>query len=186
MAYDLSEHRHRFAVWAAARAAQRGFTSVGHLRQALEATDIRLLLANSKTLLVSSAEFDALHKKWCAEIKQCLARKNLDATYGRTAKLVAVYLKAAVILAGAFDTPLGRSAHPPIDRILLQALAASNEIKSPHQKEWREINWTELDEPEYWKLIGQLRSALPSDSPFWMLEKYWEPSKGDEVDDEKA
>jgi hypothetical protein len=34
------EHRHRFAVWAAARAAQRGFVTVEKLRDALEATDI--------------------------------------------------------------------------------------------------------------------------------------------------
>jgi hypothetical protein len=38
--YDVFEHRHRFAVWAAARAAQRGFVTVEKLRDALEATDI--------------------------------------------------------------------------------------------------------------------------------------------------
>jgi len=41
MPYDLAEHRHRFAVWAAARAAQRGFTTVKNLRAALQAADIR-------------------------------------------------------------------------------------------------------------------------------------------------
>lgn len=33
MQYDLNEHRHRFAVWAAARSAQRNSTSVARLRE---------------------------------------------------------------------------------------------------------------------------------------------------------
>ena len=46
MSYDLSEHRHRFAIWAAARASQRGFTTVENLRNALESTDIQDVLKN--------------------------------------------------------------------------------------------------------------------------------------------
>jgi hypothetical protein len=41
MSYDLTEHRRRFAAWAAARGAQRGFTTVDSLRDALENCGIR-------------------------------------------------------------------------------------------------------------------------------------------------
>jgi hypothetical protein len=42
-------------------------------------------------------------------------------TYGRAAKLVAVYLKATVIIGGNWDTPFGRTMHPPIDRVFPSA-----------------------------------------------------------------
>src|SRR2546425_8459467 len=113
MSYDLDEHRHRFAVWAAARAAQRGFTTVGNLRAALESTDIRKSLFLPPTLQSSAAQFDKLHEGWCSAIQAFLDdRKIRDASYGRAAKLVAVYLKASIILGDACDTPFGRNAHP--------------------------------------------------------------------------
>jgi len=177
MSYDLSEHRHRFAVWAAARAAQRGFTTVKNLRDALEATNIRSVLADPKTLQSLPADFDALHRRWCSDICACLSDRQVpQTTYGRAAKLVAVYLKATVIMGSGCDTPLGRSVHPPIDRILLQALASSNRITSPHKAAWRVISWTRLDVAAYEELVGQIRAVIPADAPFWMIEEYWEPS----------
>jgi hypothetical protein len=176
--YGLAEHRHRFAVWAAARAAQRGFTTVKNLREALEATDIQSVLAASGSLELSSAQFDALHRVWCRSICSFLAGRGIrDASYGRAAKLVGVYLKAIVIMGGDCDSPLGRNAHPPIDRVLLHRLAASARIGSPHRASWASISWTQLDEPRYFQLIGQLRSVLPQGAPFWTLEEYWEPSE---------
>ncbi len=107
MSYDLSEHRHRFAVWAAARAAQRGFTTVGNLRAALESTDIRKSLALPETFQSSVAQFDKLHAGWCSAIQAFLNDRSIpNATYGRAAKLVAVYLKATVVLGDACNTPV--------------------------------------------------------------------------------
>ena len=179
MSYDLLEHRHRFAVWAAARAAQRGFTGgkTKDLRDALEATDIREVLSAPQTLQVSPAQFDALHRAWCSSICERLRRRGIaNATYGRAAKLVGVYLKAIVIMGSDWDSPLGRNLHPPIDRILLHGLAASSRVKSRHKAAWAAINWTQLGEAEYVQLIGQLRDALPQNAPFWTIEEYWEPS----------
>ncbi len=183
MSYDLSEHRHRFAVWAAARAAQRGFTTVGNLRAALESTDIRKSLALPETFQSSVAQFDKLHAGWCSAIQAFLNDRSIpNATYGRAAKLVAVYLKATVVLGDACNTPLGHNAHPPIDRILLRALASSDELKSPHKHTWASVNWTELDDSAYRELIGQLRTVIPAGAPFWSIEKYWQPSdSGDDA-----
>jgi len=178
MAYDLSEHRHRFAVWAAARAAQRGFTTIKNLRNALESTNIRGVLAEPETLQCSAKQFDTLHRQWCSDICADLRNRQVSqATYGRAAKLVAVYLKATVITGASWDTPFASSAHPPIDRILLQTLASSNRVASPHKAGWRAISWTKLDMTAYDELIGQLRAVVPAGAPFWMLEEFWEPSE---------
>lgn len=177
MSYDLPEHRHRFAVWAAARASQRGFTTVGTLRDALQATDIRKVLAAPQNLHLSAAQFDALHRRWCSSICSSLSQRPIaNVMYGRAAKLVAVYLKAIVIMGGDCNSSLGRNLHPPIDRILLHGLAKSGRITSPHKAAWRSINWTQLDRAAYEQLIGQLRGAIPEDAPFWTIEEYWEPS----------
>jgi hypothetical protein len=183
VSYDLPEHRHRFAVWAAARAAQRGFTTVRNLRNALQATDVRAVLSAPQTLQFSAGQFDNLHRKWCASICATLTERQIrNVTYGRSAKLIAVYLKAVIIMGERYDSPLGRNLHPPIDRILLQALASSEKIKSDHKAAWRSKNWTQFSETEYYELIGQLRNALPRDAPFWRLEEYWEPSdSGDDA-----
>ena len=177
MGYDLTEHRHRFAVWAAARAAQRGFTTVKNLRHALQTTDIRSVLAAPETLQLSSSQFDTVHQRWCSSICSTLIDRGIsNVTYGRAAKLVAVYLKAAVIIGDGWNSSLGRNIHPPIDRILLQSLASSVRITSPHKAAWRSVSWTQLNQPGYDELIGQLRDAIPPHAPFWTIEEYWEPS----------
>lgn len=180
--YDLVEHRHRFAAWAAARATQRGFTTVARLRTALEVAGVRESLADGATVGVSAAGFDALHRRWCTSISATLETASVPGvTFGRAAKLVAVYLKAQVVMGPGWDTPLAHHLHPPIDRILLQALATSPRIASPHKAQWRATSWTQLDEAGYYELIGQLRSSRPSEAPFWMLEELWQPSEpGDE------
>ena len=174
MIYGLAEHRHRFAVWAAARAAQRGFTSVERLRGALEATSIQSDLRLPATLALQAASFDEMHRAWCRSICSTLSSWRIkNVAFGRAAKLVAVYLKTLVLMGGDWDTPLAGSMHPPVDRILLQALASSDSISSPHKGEWRRISWTQLDEMAYYQLIGQLRDVVPLNAPFWRIEEYW-------------
>lgn len=178
MIYSIDEHRHRFAVWAAARAAQRQFTTVGRLRGALEAAGIREALADPVTWDVSQVDFDTLHRTWCLSICAVLSQEGVaKVTYGRAAKLAAVYLKTMILMGEACGSPLGQHLHPPIDRILLQALATSPVVKSPHKSEWRKTSWTRLDEAGYYRLLDQLRAVLPEGAPFWRLEEFWQPSE---------
>jgi len=181
MIYDLAEHRHRFAVWAAARASQRGFTTVEILRDALEATDIRGVLTAVATLQLQEVDFETLHRRWCSSICSTLSHRQIaKITYGRAAKLVAVYLKATILMGEGWDTPFGRSMHPPIDRTLLQRLASSERVKSPHTAAWRSVNWTHLTESEYYRLIAQLREVIPDGKPFWVIEEHWQPAETEE------
>lgn len=167
--YDLFEHRHRFAVWAAARAAQRGFASVALLREALEATDLVDFLLGPGSLETGAATFDALHRRWCSAIVDFLHERGIDGpAYGRAAKLVAVYLKAMIVTGPHPDSRLASVAHPPIDRILLKNVSAAT--RSPR---WRTLAWTQLDERSYYELIAEFRVLLPEQEPFWKLERYW-------------
>jgi hypothetical protein len=172
--YDHFEHRHRFAVWAGARAAQRAFTTVENLRDALESTTIRAFLLEPASLEIDAQSFETCHRKWCNTIVKFLSGRGIEkATFGRAAKLIAVYLKAMVVIGVHSQSRLAAVAHPPIDRVLLQNLASSPEIESPHKSKWRATTWTTLDERSYYELISELRSVVPDGEPLWKLEQYW-------------
>ena len=173
MSYDLFEHRHRFATWAAARAAQRGLTDVATLRDAIDACGIRAYVHDRRNLRSSAQSFEAHHRKWCSSIVAFLRRRGIaGATYGRAAKLVAIYLKSMVIVGPDSDSPLSRVIHPPIDRRLLTTLLASDGLPSHIRRRGR-IAWTKLDARQYYALVADLRTVIPSNQPFWKLEQYW-------------
>jgi hypothetical protein len=172
MSYDYFEHCHRFAVWASARAAQRGFTSVDNLRDALESTNIRACLLEPDFFDTNKYAFDVLHRQWCNTIVKFLLNKGIaNATFGRAAKLVAIYLKSMVVVGAHSQTPLAAVAHPPIDRLLLQKLASAK--ISDHKSLWTKTSWTKLDEKGYYELLTTLRTVLHESEPWWMLEQYW-------------
>lgn len=172
--YGIKEHRHRFSVWAAARAAQRGFTTVENLRRALENCGVVDFLSRCDDESMDGDEFEKLHRDWCQTIVAWLKNAGVEkVTFGRAAKLIAVYIKSIVVLGDRNGNTLGKVAHPPVDGILLSNIARSRDIVSTHKGEWAKVRWTRLDEEEYYRLIGQLRDSLAPDEPFWMLERYW-------------
>ena len=176
MKYTLEEHRHRFATWAAARAAQRGFTTSKKLIVALESCGARQYLKDHLEDKIDPAKFLIHHKDWCGQIVLHLKRAGIEkVTWGRAAKLVAVYLKSMVIVGAGSYSPLAHVAHPPVDRVLLQNLARCKKLQSLHKAAWRKTNWTQLNEKSYDNLIDQLRESLLPDEPFWALEKCWFP-----------
>lgn len=175
MPYDHFEHRHRFAVWAAASAAQRGLTSSANLIDAIENSGIRAFLENRRSLDTGHRAFERQHRIWCSSIVNFL-REDRDieaASFGRAAKLVAVYLKAMIVNGPYGGSSLARVAHPPIDRLLLQAISRCDEVNSRHKRAWRATAWTQLDEAGYYELMNQLRGVLSDDAPLWMLEEHW-------------
>ncbi len=183
MPYDLFAHRHNFAVWAAARAVQRGWkgADVQNLKAALESCGIHRYLPDPAFMEVNCVRFEELHKLWCKAIVASLSARNIaDATYGRAAKLIAIYLKTMVITGGFAYTNIGRCIHPPIDSRLLKALAADSQFDQQKRNGCQQTKWTQLDENAYDNLIKELRGVFPSEVSFWMLEEYWTPSDDDE------
>jgi hypothetical protein len=176
MNYDIFQHKHRFSAWAASRASQRKFAgaTTKKLCDALETCGVVEFLKRDNAHDTCKEDFEEYHRAWCGNIIECLISKKVrNVTYGCAAKLLAVYLKSMIIIAGNSNCNFARSIHPPIDRIMLQNLSRSPEINHPRKRMWRNINWTQLNEVEYYNLIRDLVSCVPTDQPFWILEKYW-------------
>ncbi|MCP5299103.1 MAG: hypothetical protein H6954_05300 [Chromatiaceae bacterium] len=180
MTYTIEEHRHRFAVWTAARAVQRGFSKTANISAAVDVCGIRGFVESYDEQAYDPDAYDADHKSWCNCILDDLrTRADIDpelVRYGRAAKIVAVYLKTTFIVRDPL-AKLAHVAHPPIDRILLQEAAKKAPRRSALKQRLKEKNWTELVETEYFDLIEDLRSFLPKGAPFWHLEKFWMPAK---------
>ena len=94
-------------------------------------------------------------------------------TFGRAAKLVAVYLKSMVIIGPAGDSPLARIARPPIDRLLLRRIADLSDISRRARDRFLTTNWTDLGADEYYRLVQIIKEEVPDIDPFWYLERYW-------------
>jgi hypothetical protein len=166
MDYTFKDHLHNYACWTAARAVQRNFTTTKKIAKAIGTTD---LMRIDELNISSAEEYDAFHRICCNQIIMYFKSKfNIDATYGRAAKIVAIYLKTSVIIRNSGKGTLASIIHPPIDRILLTNLHKEKENK---KLGFDKINWTELKEDSYFELISKLR-ILKSDK-FWELEEYW-------------
>jgi hypothetical protein len=172
MTYTHFQHRHNFAVWCAARAVQRGFAKSLVLKDALEKSGVVEFLRDNHETVISQREFDEHHDKWCASILATWERKHVEgASYGRAAKLLAVYLKSMIVVQ-VNASSLSDVAHPPIDRIILQNISKDKGIHHPNKGQWKGINWTQLDKPGYKKLVHDFRQVF-SGRPFWAIEEYW-------------
>lgn len=171
MTYTLFEHRHNFSVWCSARAVQRGFTDTETLRKALESCGVVEFVKNYDGSEISTEDFDRYHENWCNKVLETLNKDQKDATYGRVAKLVNVYIKSMIVNQNQ-QTPLSHIAHPPIDRILLKNIAKDEKINHTNKKNWGKIKWTYLNKEEYQKLINDFRQIV-GNNPFWTIERYW-------------
>jgi hypothetical protein len=165
--YNFDQHRHNYSVWTAARAAQRGFTTTKNIKAAIDNSDLRTF-AESDTALTAD-DFEIFHRKCCRQIIERLDKELPGkTTYGRAAKIIAIYLKTSVIIANKAVCSRSNIIHPPIDNILLSNLTAKVKLPAIRNK-----RWTLLSEEGYWQLVSTIRSALKSFN--WTLEEYWNP-----------
>ncbi|MDP2313445.1 MAG: hypothetical protein Q8P41_11105 [Pseudomonadota bacterium] len=175
--YTLDKHRHRYAAWCAARAAGRGLSggNNGAFRVALDASDLPELLRGPADRWPSNAaEFDRAHRAWCGAIVSSLHASGADdATFGRAAKVVAIYLKTLIVCGGRERTPLARVAHPPIDRVLLGRLARDKRFPAEVRAMWDRTNWTTLGVDAYDEVIASLRAVGLAADGFWRAEEWW-------------
>ncbi|MFH0957458.1 MAG: hypothetical protein V1897_02025 [Pseudomonadota bacterium] len=120
MTYSHFQHRHNFAVWCAARAVQRGFVKSPVLKDALEKSGVVEFIKNNEGRSLSQDNFDKRHETWCESILQTWEKDKIKgASYGRAAKLLAVYIKSMIVVQND-QNKLSDVAHPPIDRIILR------------------------------------------------------------------
>lgn len=171
--YDINEHTHRYAVWTAARAVQRSFTTTFKIKNAIEKSGLRYLVTNSSW--VTQDDFDEFHKKCAGDIIEAFKNNNSEkvndnlerVSYGRAAKIIAIYLKTAVIVASGGLDKRCELIHPPIDRILLSNLSKLEIFKNINKDPW-----TQLTKDKYWEIVKTIRR---SEHKFnWTLEVNWD------------
>jgi hypothetical protein len=190
MSYSLIEHRHRFAAWAAGRAAgTKGCRfAVEEGRGLIEGTDIPSYAADQQSAPESAEDFDARHRLWREQmVAQATARRIGGTagcfTHGVAAKLINIYLKSTVIcsISSSFSEGQSRSSviHPPIDRLLLLALSdharSTGSIKRIPDCHWRRyavLGWSKFNSSQYEDVIREVR-RFSNGRPLWMIEEHW-------------
>lgn len=190
MTYTLVEHRHRFAAWAAGRAAGAKscrFT-VEEGRQLIESTGIASYAADWKRAPETPEAFNAQHRFWREQmVARARANRvggpNGQFTHGIAAKLINVYLKSAVVCAMSNSSLENASVmdviHPPIDRLLLMAISEHVRLTDPSKPRskcfWREYanrGWSSFSSDEYEDVIREIRKFSGA-KPLWLVEEHW-------------
>ncbi|MDA3860859.1 MAG: hypothetical protein PF445_06505 [Melioribacteraceae bacterium] len=166
MNYIFSEHLHNYAVWTAARASQRGWKNAKTplIKAAIDNSDLKILQTLKE--INSPEKFDKFHRETAKKIIENLALRDIKTSYGRAAKIIAIYLKTSIIISDLGEGVFSKIIHPPIDDILLKNLNKANKNLG-----LKGIKWTKLTEKDYFEIIKKLRTLEFEN--FWELEKYW-------------
>ena len=89
---------------------------------AIEATSVRKFLRDPVSLDIDAKGFESRHREWCNAALEYLLEQGVESvTFGRGAKLFAVYLKAMVVVGESPQSKLAAVIHQPIDRTLPSA-----------------------------------------------------------------
>jgi len=168
--YNIREHSHRFAAWAAATGASASPKCrfrVEDGKAILEAAGFDARLCRPSQLPKPS-QIDRVHARWRTRVIAEAKKRKLKFTHGIAAKLVNLYLKARFTCGGYVDHPHVATLHPPIDSLLLKAL---NRTLPSVQR--LPTNWSTFDTETYEKVIGVLRIRA-NHHPLWSVESLWQ------------
>jgi hypothetical protein len=175
VSYSIDLHRHRFAAWAAGRAASVKSCrfSVEQAKLIIEAAALDLLLVDPDALPLPN-NIDEVHAGWRSNvIAEADHRFGLTFTHGIAAKLINVYLKAAFVCGGHHAHERVEALHPPIDGLLLDELARGGlGGQMAAWKSARAVRWSKLNSEQYQEVIDAVRLALPG-RPLWHVEEHW-------------
>ena len=98
-------------------------------------------------------------------------KKVKGGSYGRAAKLIAIYLKSMIVVQNNTNS-LAEIVHPPIDSLILKKISGDESLNHPRRAYWKNIKWTLLDEKNYKQLIMEFRQVYEG-RPLWHIEEYW-------------
>jgi hypothetical protein len=187
--YDEVIHRHRFAAWCAATAANSSPNCRFRVEQGvrlLEGCGLQKLSEDWVNLPRAEA-FDNHHRAWrehliamAPKIIRRGERRNFTA--GVAAKLINCYLKPLYVT-GVFERlpaerrELRDAIHPPIDRILLQSLSERN--VGSMRREWKrlaKVGWSNFSHDDYQQVVDMVR--VVTNGQLWMIEENWGGFRG--------
>jgi len=168
--YDINEHSHRFAAWAAATGASASPTCRFRVEEGkviLEAAGFDAGLCRLSQLPKPS-QIDKVHAQWRKRVIAEARKRQLKFTHGIAAKLINLYLKARFTCGGHADHPNVASLHPPIDSLLLKAINTTLP-----RADRMPTAWSKFDGKNYQAVINSLR-LIKAGSPFWTIESRWQ------------
>lgn len=172
--YGIERHHHRFAAWAASRAASvKGCRfSVEQGRTILEACGFKGEFSKPEQV-PASEDMDKKHRQWRAGVIEAAKSQGLTFTHGVAAKLINCYLKGRFVCGGHHAHERVRNLHPPIDDVLLKTLA--DQDVGGYAKQWRQARrrrWSKFSSEEYEQVITLIRRYLKG-APLWKIEEHW-------------
>lgn len=172
--YCLAEHKHRFAAWAASRAARvkRFSLKVSVGKALLDEIGLSAFVEDPDRLPNADA-MDAVHADWRDRVKRSASKRFPDCTHGTSAKLINVYLKTVFVCGGFHAHPKVALLHPPIDRLLLAELAKQD--VGGHKRFWQSMHkqgWSSFTSEQYQEVIDYIRLVMKG-RPLWEIERYW-------------
>lgn len=172
--YNIAEHSHRFAAWAASRAASvkgsRFTVKVG--QQILQESGFSHELATPNEL-PDARDFDVAHRQWRQTVIEIAKNHEMVFSHGVAAKLINVYLKSRFTCAGCHDHPKVLGIHPPIDAVLLDELRKQNVgDAAKFWKKYHSLRWSKWSSDDYESVISELRTHFEV-TPLWQAEQYW-------------
>jgi hypothetical protein len=176
MTYSIEEHKHRFAAWAAGRAASviGCRFSVEQGKYILEEAGLNIV-AESLANLPKSDDFDKKHEEWRGKVICAAEKRGLkNFTDGVAAKLINIYLKSIFVCGNDCNEAKVKAIHPPIDSVLLDALYKQD--ISGKKKQWqaaRKVRWSKLDSNQYQNVINAIKATIPKENGLWEIEKHW-------------
>jgi hypothetical protein len=174
--YGIEVHQHRFAAWAASRAASVVNCRFGveQGRAILETCGFSADFCQAEQLPDPEPHaVDDAHRQWRADVMRAAASHRLLFTHGVAAKLVNIYLKGRFVCGGHHAHARVNSIHPPIDSVLLKGLADAN--VGGYAKEWKQAakrRWSNFGSDDYERVIALIRESLKG-APLWKIEEYW-------------
>jgi hypothetical protein len=154
VAYGIDVHQHRFAAWAACRAASVVNCRFGveQGRAILETCGFTASFSRPDQLPEPEPHaVDAAHRQWRADIIRAATPGGLIFTHGVAAKLVNIYLKSRFVCAGHHAHARVQTLHPPIDSVLLRGIVEAN--VGGHRNEWKQAAKTR------WSKFGQTTTS---------------------------
>lgn len=175
MPYDIQEHKHRYAAWAASSAANTKTCrfAVAKGKRIIEDIGLHHLHADPNQL-PEPGDLDRQHRQWREDAQFSAASLGLDGfTHGIAAKLINMYLKGVFVCGGHEAHPKVAALHPPIDALLLGALSGPN--AGEHLTHWsglRKAKWSKFSSEDYENVIGIVRQTQAGDA-LWKIEEHW-------------
>ena len=175
MTYSIEEHKHRYGVWAASRAASvKGCRfSVLQGKMIIERSELNLLV-NKPEELPTPEQMDEMHKIWRDKVIEEAEKIGLIFTHGVAAKVINIYFKTVFVCGGHESSARVSALHPPIDSVLLKSL--KNSEVDDKKKRWNraiDIKWSKFNSQQYQSVIDDIRDML-NGKPMWEIEEYWQ------------